>query len=71
MADGRGRAEWGRMSSLMALVANINRDPKRTRAFRPDDFNPYAERRSRGILITSGNMEVLKTVFVDRKGQAT
>ena len=32
---------WERTSSVMALVANINRS-KKTRAYKPADFNPYA-----------------------------
>ena len=31
MTDGRGRMEWGRVSSLMAIIANVHRDPKRQR----------------------------------------
>jgi len=27
----------------MALLANINRDPDKTAAYEPDDFNPYVE----------------------------
>ena len=42
MAEARGRADWARTASLMALVANTNRDPKKTRPFRPSDFDPYA-----------------------------
>jgi hypothetical protein len=70
MAEGRGRDEWGRMSSLLALVANVNRDPRRTRAFKPADFNPYEVRAagSGGIPLTKKNMRLLKQVFVDRKG---
>jgi hypothetical protein len=25
----------------MALIANVNRDPKKSKAFKPTDFNPY------------------------------
>lgn len=44
MATARERAEWSRTSQLLALTVNMNRDPKRSRAVSPDDFNPYAER---------------------------
>jgi len=64
MAEARGRAEWSRMSSLMALVANVNRDPRRSRVFRPRDFNPYEARRTGGIPITAANIDLLKQVFV-------
>ena len=26
----------------MALIANVNRDPKKSRPFKPTDFDPYA-----------------------------
>jgi len=71
MAEGRGRDEWGRMSSLLALVANVNRDPRRTRAFKPADFNPYEARAAGsggGIPLTKKNIRLLKQVFVNRKG---
>ncbi len=69
MAEGRGRDEWGRMSSLLALIANVNRDPKRTRAFKPADFNPYEARSPAGVPLTKENFRLLKQVFVDRKGE--
>ena len=70
MAEGRGRDEWGRTSSLLALIANVNRDPRRTRAFRPNDFNPYEARRPRGgIPLNKANIRLLKKVFVDPPSQ--
>ena len=55
MADGRAKFEWGIASSLMALLANLNRDPKRGkplvlqgRCEMPDIVNPaYAVERLR------------------------
>ena len=67
MAEARGRAEWSRMSSLMALIANVNRDPKKHRAFRPADFNPYERRRTEGIPLTGANMHLLKKAFVKER----
>jgi len=43
MAEGRSKQMWTHTSCIMALIANVNRDPKKTRAFKPDDFNPYAQ----------------------------
>lgn len=39
MADGA----WQPASRLLALLFNINRDPKKTPEARPDQFNPYAD----------------------------
>jgi len=44
MAEGRAKDEWARMSTLLALFANCHRDPKKTRAFKPADFDPFARR---------------------------
>ncbi len=43
MADGRERAEWGRLSALLAMLANCNRDPKKGRPLSPADMNPYTK----------------------------
>jgi hypothetical protein len=40
MAEGRSAFLWNHTSSLLALTANVNRDPKR-KAFTPGDFNPH------------------------------
>jgi hypothetical protein len=41
MAEARRRFTWGAVSSVMALLANLNRNPKkRSRPFTPADFDP-------------------------------
>jgi len=42
MTEARERTEWGRLSALVALVANAHRDPKRHSTVRPEQFNPYS-----------------------------
>ena len=61
MAEARAKDEWSRMSALLALLANCHRDPKKTRAFRPCDFDPFAKRPA-PIPI---DMDSLKAVFVE------
>jgi hypothetical protein len=41
MADARQNSEWNHTAQLLSLIANANRDPKRSRAFTPDDFHPF------------------------------
>ena len=60
MAEGRARDTWGRTSSLMALLANCNRDPKKTRAYRPSDFDPFS-RTSQPI---QADFALLREMFV-------
>ena len=47
MAEGRGRFEWNRTSSLMALLVNIFRDRKKGKSVNPADFNPYQQHSGR------------------------
>jgi len=45
MYQGANRDEWTRLSVLMALMANLNRDPKqRAEPFTPADFSIYDSR---------------------------
>lgn len=50
------------------MTANVNRDPKKSRAFKPADFHPYLSGggRKRGIPITAGNIGILKA-FVEKR----
>lgn len=41
---GPQRAQAGQMAALLAMFANVHRDPKRPRTFKAADFNPYHER---------------------------
>jgi hypothetical protein len=53
MADGRQRAAWGHTSSVLAMLANVNRDPKKSRRFRPSDFDPYSSSSLTGVRVRS------------------
>jgi len=61
MLDGKQRHDWSIASAVMALVANINRDPKRSRRLNPSDFDPFVKR-NRPIPV---GVSVLKDVFID------
>jgi len=64
MARGWSRDAWDRTSWVLAQQANIHRDPKKHRVFRPSDFNPYETKPQRGMPINARNIHVLKKVFV-------
>jgi hypothetical protein len=68
MAEGRGRSEWAHTASILALLANAHRDPKRTKAFAPADFNPYEARDGRKPITKTKDLSILKAVFVKPKG---
>lgn len=40
-ADGRRFEQWNHTATLIATLANINRDPKKTSAFTMDQFHPF------------------------------
>ncbi len=66
MAESRVRDEWNRTASLMALLANVNRDPKKHGPYKAPDFHPL-EHKTERIPIGEGSIGLLKTVFVDRR----
>ena len=79
MATARQEADWSRTASMMAMTANINRDPKRrTKPFEAYDFmpEPYASkaraaagkhRRSRGTPITADTIQILRAFLPAEK----
>ncbi len=65
MAEARSQQCWAHTSALLAMLANIHRDSKKTRVFKPADFNPHA-RPSQPTAAKVG-ITVLKQVFVDNR----
>jgi hypothetical protein len=45
------------------LIANVNRDPKKTRPFKPSDFDPYSAKDRREDAIEVSDMTVLRDAF--------
>ena len=70
MVEGRGKFEWGIASSLMALLVNLNRDPRKGNAASPADFNPFAPKAPKVVLKGAEMKEALKAAFCrrERKG---
>lgn len=67
MAEARSKDAWARTSAVMALLANLHRDPKKTRPFRPIDFDPYAVRDKHDEAIVVEDMAVLRQAFEGHK----
>lgn len=72
MAEGRQRDAYARHSSLMALMANANRDPKKGRRLRPEDFDPFAarDRRKRRRREAVGGFAEMRDAFKGMMNQA-
>ena len=66
MHDARQVAEWDRTGAVLAMIANVNRDPKKVpRAYKSSDFNPFAERKAaQHIEPDVDGFSVLKSTFV-------
>jgi hypothetical protein len=71
MAEARGRDNWAHTSAVLALVANVNRDPKKTRAYKPSDFDPYSAREKRDEAIEVTDMAVLQDAFTNKERKPT
>ena len=55
MAEAKRQHDWNVASTIMALMAEMNRDRKRRRKpFKPDDFNPYADQKP---IVARGTVE--------------
>ena len=66
MQKGKAQHDWRIASTHLCLLANINRDPKKGRVFRPEDFDPTREPVSVQDLPRAG-VEVLKQAIIDGK----
>ncbi len=65
MAEARCRHLWAHTSTLLALLANIHRDPsKKPTPYKPADFNPYL--RQADTVAANAPITLLKQVFVDQ-----
>ena len=63
MAQAASKERWAHTSTMLALIANVNRDPKKTRPFKPADFDPYSAKDRRNEAIEVTDMAVLKDAF--------
>lgn len=66
MAEARQREQWNHTSSLLALLANCHRDPKKTRPYKPAQFHPHPTK-PRPTIKPRADIRQLKQVFVDRR----
>ena len=64
MAESRSRDAWNRTASVMALLANLHRDPKKRGAYKPAEFHP--QQTTQKTPVPMDGFKMMKTVFVDR-----
>ena len=46
------------------MIANVNRDPKKGRAFKPSDFDPLGSAQRAAIEVKRENIGLLKEIFM-------
>jgi len=67
MTHARQQDAWNHTASVLAMLANVNRDPKKGRAFKPTDFHPMpVTKRAPEPPPLQGDIRMLKAVFVDK-----
>jgi len=66
MAEGRSREAWNHTAAVMAILANVHRDPKKHGPYGAEDFHPYRTR-GREPAPKTKDLSILKAVFVDGK----
>ncbi len=64
MADARSRGDWAHTAMLCALIANVNRDPKKGRPYKPADFDPHSQRKVGYDLGTDEGMKKFRELVV-------
>lgn len=69
MVDGKQQTTWQHTSTVLAMIANVNRDPKKTATFKPDDFNPFAPKNAgtSKVSIKTNNIEALKILLPENQ----
>lgn len=67
MVEGKGKFEWNRTASLMALMVNLNRDQRKGKAASPNDFNPFAPKEKVPVLRGKEMLSALKAAFIKPK----
>lgn len=64
MAWGRANEAWNHTSSIMAMIAAVNTDPKSGAAPSPADYHPYMD----PLPLPEATPELLQSLFPPREG---
>lgn len=66
MVGARRQDQWSHTAAVLALTANVHRNPKkRSKPYSPAEFHPLVERKP--VTIAKTGIRVLKRVFVDKR----
>lgn len=62
MADSRGKDNWNHTANILAMLFNVNRDPRKQQPVKPETFNPY-ERKQKPKKDTRLAFEYMKRIW--------
>jgi len=65
MAEARSRDRWAHTSALIAMTVNCHRDAKKSRPFKPADFDPHELAKKQERVSKRDAFMMLKSVFVE------
>ena len=66
MVGARRQDQWSHTAAVLALTANVHRNPKkRSKPYSPAEFHPLVDRKP--VTISKTGIRVLKRVFVDKR----
>ena len=67
MSDGLLENQWSHTASVLAMIANVNRDPKKHKPIRPDDLNPTVQKEVPVAEMPQSDLTELREFFTGRK----
>jgi hypothetical protein len=68
MAEAKLRQDWNHTSSILALMANVNRDSKKKSSFKPTDFHPMENKKKDSVIHdTRLGFQMLKKTFIKKR----
>lgn len=67
MSEGRSREGWNHTAAVLAMLANVNRDPKKGRPLKLADFHPMHEAAAPAQQLPKVEVSLLKTIFVENR----
>jgi len=57
--------QWSHTSTVLAMIANVNRDPHKHGPYKAEDFHPYRQHTQHtGTPLTAENLGLLKKTFI-------
>jgi len=70
MAEASAREKWNHTASILCLLANIYRDPKKHSPYKPSDFTPFKAKKAVTVKDTKAGFAAMKAIFVDNQRTA-